>query len=60
MIGQPRIGVDEILAVNLEDDVLAWDLGPDGSWTKVPRGAGVDAHLTFQASARSRSRPGES
>ena len=51
--------IDEILDVNLDDDVLAWTLGPDGAWSKVARSAGVDAHLAFQAAARTRSRPGE-
>ena len=28
--------LQEILDVNLADDVLAWELGPDGVWRKVP------------------------
>ena len=30
--------LDEILRVNLEDDVLAWELRPDG-WMKAPAGS---------------------
>ena len=29
--------LEQILQVNLSDDDLAWELGPDGTWTKVPR-----------------------
>jgi polyphosphate kinase len=28
--------LEEVLQVNLADDVLAWELGPDAVWTKVP------------------------
>jgi polyphosphate kinase len=35
--------LDEILRAGLEDDVLAWDLGPDGAWTKVETERGVSA-----------------
>ncbi len=45
----------EILEVNLADDVLAWQLGPDG-WTKVPTVAGIEAHLRLQELAESRTR----
>jgi polyphosphate kinase len=38
----------EILEVNLADDTLAWSLGPDGAWTKVPTVAGVNAHDRLQ------------
>jgi polyphosphate kinase len=37
-----------ILEVNLADDTLAWSLGPDGAWTKVPTVAGVNAHDRLQ------------
>jgi polyphosphate kinase len=33
--------LDEILHVGLEDDVLAWELGSDGVWTKVETERGV-------------------
>jgi polyphosphate kinase len=35
--------LDEILQAGLEDDVLAWDLGSDGVWTKVETERGVSA-----------------
>jgi polyphosphate kinase len=49
----------EILAVDLADDVLAWTLGPDGTWTKVPTasdGTSVDTHIRLQELAASRGR----
>ena len=48
--------VNEIIDVNLADDTLAWDLGPEGRWTHVPRGHTVDAHLRFQELAQVRAR----
>jgi len=48
--------LDEILAVNLADDVLAWELQPDGSWTKVPTRVGVNTHKRLQELAVARSR----
>jgi polyphosphate kinase len=47
--------LDEIVAVNLDDDVLAWELRPDG-WVKVPPVRGVESHLVFEAFAEERSR----
>ena len=47
--------LDEIVAVNMDDDVLAWELRPDG-WVKVPPARGVESHLVFQALAEERSR----
>lgn len=46
----------EILDVNLSDDILAWTLGPDGTWAHVPRGGTVDTHERFQELARLRAR----
>ena len=43
----------EILSVNLEDDVLAWELGPDG-WRKVRTKTGVNAHERLQELADAR------
>ncbi|HEX9316315.1 MAG TPA: polyphosphate kinase 1, partial [Actinomycetota bacterium] len=48
--------LDEILAVNLADDVLAWELQPDGSWTKVPTRVGVNTHKRLQELAVARAR----
>jgi polyphosphate kinase len=45
--------LEEILVVNLADDVLAWELGPDG-WTKVPTEIGIDAHARLQELAETR------
>ena len=47
--------LDEILSVNLADDVLAWELGPEG-WSKVATKAGVNAHEHLQALAEARDR----
>jgi hypothetical protein len=33
--------------VNLEDDVLAWELGPDG-WGRVPTTRGLETHTYLQ------------
>ena len=43
--------LDEILAVQLEDDTLAWALAPDGSWSKVPTERGSNTHLRLQEMA---------
>jgi polyphosphate kinase len=36
--------LSEILDVDLADDVLAWELGPDGTWRKVETVDGVETH----------------
>lgn len=48
--------IDEILDVLLADDVLAWELNGEGSWQRVARDSGVDAHVSFQDLALTRSR----
>ena len=48
--------LQEILDVNLADDMLAWQLEPDGRWTKVRGTAAVDTHLRLQEIARTRIR----
>ncbi len=45
--------LEEILLVNLADDVLAWELGPDG-WTKVPTTIGIDAQERLRELAEAR------
>ncbi len=45
--------LDEILAVSLADDVLAWELGPTG-WQKVPTVVGLDSQLRFEELALER------
>ncbi len=46
-----RARLDEILTVELADDVLAWELGPDGSWRKLPTVAGVDSQRELRTLA---------
>jgi polyphosphate kinase len=55
-IQQPALTtrLEDILATNLADDRLAWMLGPDGSWSKVPIERGFDAQYKFQQLAVSR------
>ena len=43
---QEQLG--QILSTELQDDVLAWELHPDGTWTKVPSRTGVNAQRVFQ------------
>ena len=45
--------LDEILRVNLDDDVLAWELGPRG-WVKVQTERGIETQglLQWQAEGR--------
>jgi len=40
----------------LQDDILAWTLGPDGTWTKVPGERGLDAQQRLQEIAVERER----
>jgi polyphosphate kinase len=46
--------LDEILAVELADDVLGWELRSDSSWRRVPEGPGVDAQQRLMVLARER------
>ena len=48
--------MDEILDVLMQDDTLAWTLGPDGAWAKVPGERGLDAQQRLQELAVARSR----
>jgi polyphosphate kinase len=48
--------LEEVLAVNLADDCLAWVLGPDGAWTPGPRGGTVNTHDRFEQIAAARAR----
>jgi polyphosphate kinase len=48
--------LDEVLDACLTDDVLAWELGPDGDWAKVPTVRGVNAQLRLQELAGERLR----
>ncbi|HEY5861235.1 MAG TPA: polyphosphate kinase 1 [Actinomycetota bacterium] len=38
----------EVLAIELADDELAWELDPDGGWHKVPTSRGANAHRALQ------------
>ena len=51
-----RARLEEILATNLADDVLAWDLHEDGAWEKVPTVIGVDTHRRLGELAETRAR----
>jgi polyphosphate kinase len=48
--------LEEMLEVNLADDVLAWVLGPDGSWKRVDGHGTVDTHLRLMELGRMRAR----
>jgi polyphosphate kinase len=50
--------MEEILSTNLADDVLAWELGPDGHYRKVQRVAGINAQERMKQLALERSRGG--
>jgi polyphosphate kinase len=44
----------EIIDVELADDVLAWDLGNDGAWRKVPTTEGIETHVRLAELAQAR------
>jgi polyphosphate kinase len=46
--------LEEILAINLADDCLAWHLDAEGAWTRAPRSAGIDTHQALLERARLR------
>ncbi|MGQ0433039.1 MAG: RNA degradosome polyphosphate kinase [Microthrixaceae bacterium] len=48
--------LQEILDAALADDTLAWELGPDGTWTHLAGGGTFDSHLRLQEIARTRVR----
>ncbi len=43
-----RHRLDQVLEYNLEDDALAWELAADGTWQRVPKGSGFEAHTAFE------------
>jgi polyphosphate kinase len=49
-----RAQLDEILAVNLADDTLAWRLSGDSTWRRVDGAAEVDTHRHLQELALER------
>jgi polyphosphate kinase len=46
--------LDEILEVELADDVAAWDLNPDGTWTTVRDNSGIESQRRLQELALAR------
>ena len=46
--------LEEIFEVALHDDVLAWELNADTTWTRVPTVVGIESHETLQDLARKR------
>ena len=50
-----RARIDELIAVELDDDELAWELDPDARWHRVPTVRGVNAHRSLQELAVRRS-----
>ncbi len=53
-----RARLQSILEMFLADDMLAWELSPDGSWHKVPTTAGVNSQRRFQEEALGWARAG--
>ncbi|MBS1195397.1 MAG: ppk, partial [Actinobacteria bacterium] len=51
-----RLRLEEILRVCLADDTLAWELGPDTTWAKVPTTRGMSTHSRLEALAVERAR----
>ncbi|HEX5949500.1 MAG TPA: polyphosphate kinase 1, partial [Actinomycetota bacterium] len=50
--------LDRMLKAALEDDALAWKLGPDGTWSKVRRRKGMNSQTRLQEDALERARVG--
>jgi polyphosphate kinase len=51
-----RERIDQMLELELSDDVLAWRLGPDSIWRKVPTDRGINAQERLMAMATERAR----
>jgi polyphosphate kinase len=49
-----RARLDEILAVSLDPEARAWELEPDGSWTRRPEAGGFSPQARFQELAKAR------
>ena len=49
-----RARLDEMLALTLSDDVLSWELGPDGCWSKVPTEKDINSQVALQQLALQR------
>jgi polyphosphate kinase len=48
--------IDEVIDVNLADDVLAWELHPQG-WQRVEQAKGIESHAEFRRLAEERALP---
>jgi polyphosphate kinase len=48
--------LEDILGLVLEDDTSTWELGPDGTWTRVPEVKGCSAQRRLQELALQRAR----
>jgi polyphosphate kinase len=48
--------IEELLQVELDDDALAWEMQPDGTWRKVPDEAAINSHESMEQLAVSRAR----
>ena len=55
-VSDPRLAarLDEVLDVSWQDDLLAWELGPDVRWRRVAAVRGIETHATLQERARRR------
>jgi polyphosphate kinase len=51
-----RARLDEVLVINLADDMLAWNLEPDGTWRKVETAVGIESQVKFQELAMARAK----
>ena len=51
-----RERLSQILEIALADDVLAWELCPDGAWHRLPTVHGLNSHKRFQELALDRAR----
>ncbi|MBU6328914.1 MAG: RNA degradosome polyphosphate kinase [Acidobacteria bacterium] len=49
-----RRRLEQIIDVQLADDRLAWELGPDSTWHRVRPGHGVESHQMLEDLARAR------
>jgi len=49
-----RARLESVLAANLQDDTLSWELHSDGSWTKLPTVRGFDLHAELERQALAR------
>jgi polyphosphate kinase len=47
----------EILEIEMSDDLRAWELAPDASWSRVPVVKGINAQQRMQDLAYARSKP---